>query len=55
MGGVISWTPGVCGSADSTESEENNSETCPTDVNEDGTTNVSDLLMVLSEFGANCE
>ena len=55
MGGVISWTPGVCGSADSTESEENNSESCPTDVNEDGTTNVSDLLMVLSEFGANCE
>ena len=55
MGGVISWTPGICGNSDSTSSTETNDETCPTDVNEDGTTNVSDLLLVLGEFGIQCE
>ena len=56
MGGVISWTPGICGSSDSPDSTDADSgEACPTDVNEDGTTNVSDLLMVLGEFGIQCE
>jgi hypothetical protein len=55
MGGVISWTPGHCNDADNTSDAEENNETCPTDINEDGTTNVGDLLMVLGEFGLVCD
>ena len=32
-----------------------NPNACPTDINEDGTTNVADLLMVLGEFASECE
>ena len=31
------------------------SERVPNDINEDGTTNVADLLMVLGEFASECE
>jgi hypothetical protein len=55
MGGVISWTPGHCNDSDNTSDAEENNETCPTDINEDGTTNVGDLLMVLGEFGLVCD
>ena len=59
MGGVISWTNGTCEVDDDTETDTETdlelSPTCPTDVNMDGTTNVSDLLMILGEFGIDCE
>ena len=51
FGGVVSWTQGAC---DGTE-EPSNTDSCPTDINEDGTTNVADLLMVLGEFASECE
>ena len=50
-GRVVSWTQGAC---DGTE-EPSQADSCPTDINEDGTTNVADLLMVLGEFASECE
>ena len=50
LGGVISWTQGECGNGNG----QNNSNDCATDVNADGTTNVMDLLLVLGEFGSEC-
>lgn len=49
LGGVISWTQGECGS------NQDNSNDCATDVNADGTTNVMDLLLVLGDFGSECD
>ena len=51
LGGVISWTQGECGNSNG----QNNSNDCATDVNADGTTNVMDLLLVLGEFGSECD
>ena len=42
---------GSCGEPCSTSGE----SSCATDVNYDGAVNVSDLLLLLSDFGANCE
>jgi hypothetical protein len=42
---------GSCGEPCSSGGE----SSCATDVNYDGAVNVSDLLLLLSEFGANCE
>lgn len=52
FGGLISWTPGACDGGGGQGPEPNS---CPTDINADGTTNVADLLMVLGEFAAECE
>lgn len=51
FGGVVSWTLGACEGS----GEPGNADSCPTDVNEDGTTNVADLLMVLGHFASDCE
>jgi len=42
---------GSCGEPCSTGGD----SSCATDVNYDGAVNVSDLLLLLSEFGANCD
>ena len=52
FGGLISWTPGACDGGGGQGPEPNS---CPTDINADGTTNVADLLMVLGEFASDCE
>jgi len=51
FGGLVSWTPGACDNSGGPST----SDACPTDINEDGTTNVTDLLMVLGEFASECE
>ncbi|MGB1072697.1 MAG: PKD domain-containing protein [Flavobacteriales bacterium] len=51
FGGLVSWTQGACDGG----GNPGNPNACPTDINEDGTTNVADLLMVLGEFASECE
>jgi|GEM_PF-1615649 len=51
FGGLVSWTPGACDNSGGPST----SDACPTDINEDGTTNVTDLLMVLGECASECE
>ena len=48
--GLVSWTQGGCDG----NGNPGNPNACPTDINEDGTTNVADLLMVLGEFASEC-
>ena len=50
FGGLVSWTQG----ARDGSGNPGNPNACPTDINEDGTTNVADLLMVLGEFASEC-
>ena len=50
FGGLVSWTQGACDGS----GNPGNPNACPTDINEDGTTNVADLLMVLGEFASEC-
>jgi hypothetical protein len=54
FGGVTSWTTGPCngGGAGNGDPEP---ISCPTDINQDGTTNVSDLLLILGEFASECD
>jgi PKD repeat protein len=46
FGGVTSWESGPCGGGETS---------CPTDINDDGLTSISDLLLVLGEFASACE
>lgn len=55
FGGIISWTPGICDEQEETDDGTEDDNFCPTDINADGATNVGDLLMVLGEFGGDCE
>jgi hypothetical protein len=55
MGGVISWTNGPCDNGNEADDDGPTPSTCATDVNMDGTTNVGDLLMILGEFGIECD
>jgi hypothetical protein len=55
MGGVISWTNGPCDNGNEADDDGPMPSTCATDVNMDGTTNVGDLLMILGEFGIECD
>ena len=57
--GVAPRTTSVCHTADSVwsasiEINEGGGNDCPSDVNDDGTTNVDDLLQLLGEFGTDC-
>lgn len=49
FGGVTSWESGPCGGGGVVETS------CPTDINNDGLTSISDLLLVLGEFASVCE
>lgn len=51
FGGVVSWTLGTCDG----DPVEPPVDSCPTDINGDGSTTVADLLMVLGEFANDCE
>jgi len=51
FGGLVSWTQGACEG----DGGSGNPDSCPTDINQDGTTNVADLLMVLGDFAEDCE
>ena len=54
FGGVTSWTTGPCNGG-GTGNGDPEPISCPTDINQDGTTNVSDLLMILGEFASECD